>query len=70
MHHAFGEKLGELEEAMRRAFYEHFKKDINVRSEIGVMFLSLFDRKELNPSTFEEQFHEPPEYSQWEEKNS
>ena len=27
MHHAFGD-LGELEEAMRRAFYHHFKKDI------------------------------------------
>ena len=26
MHHAFGEELGELEESMRMAFYEHFKR--------------------------------------------
>ena len=70
MHHAFGEELGELEEAMRRAFYEHFKKDINVKSEIGFMLPSSFDGKEWNDLTFEEQIHGPPEYSQWEERNS
>ena len=62
--------LGELEEAMRRAFYEHFKKDINVKSEIGVMLPSSFDGKEWNDLTFEEQIHGPPEYSQWEDRNS
>ena len=36
MHYAYGE-LGELEEEMRRSFYGHFKKDINVKSEIGIM---------------------------------
>jgi hypothetical protein len=70
MHHAFGEDLGELEEAMRRAFYEHFKKDINVKSEIGVMLPSSFDGKEWDDLTFGEQIHGPPEYSQWEDKNS
>jgi hypothetical protein len=69
MHYAYGE-LGELEEEMRRSFYGHFKKDINVKSEIGVMFPSSFDGKEWNDLTFEEQIHGPPEYSQWEDRNS
>ena len=70
MHHAFGEELGELEEAMRRAFYEHFKMDINIKSDIGFMLPSSFYGKEWNDLTFEEQIHGPPEYSQWEERNS
>ena len=69
MHHAFGEELGELEEAMRRAFYEHFKQDINVKSEIGVMLPSSFDGKESNEFTIEQTVHGPPEYSQWESRN-
>ena len=70
MHHAFGEELGELEEAMRRAFYEHFKMDINIKSEIGFMLPSSFDGKEWNDLNFEEQIQGPPEYSQWEDRNS
>ena len=70
MHHAFGEELGELEEAMRRAFYEHFKKDINVKSEIGVMLPSSFDGKDSDELTIEQIVHGPPEYSQWEARNS
>jgi len=69
MHHAYGEELGELEEAMRRAFYEHFKKDINVKSEIGVMLPSSFDGKEWRDLSFEQQVQGPPEYSQWEDRN-
>ena len=69
MHYAYGE-LGELEEEMRRSFYGHFKKDINVKSEIGVMLPSSFDGKEWNDLTFEEQVHGPPKYSQWEDRNS
>ena len=69
MHYAFGE-LGELEEEMRRSFHGHFKKDINVKSEIGVMLPSSFDGKEWSDLTFEEQIHGPPEYSQWEDRNS
>ena len=70
MHHAFREELGELEEAMRRAFYEHFKKDIKIDSEIGVMLPSSFDGREWSDLTFEEQTHGPTEYSQWEDRNS
>jgi hypothetical protein len=69
MHYAYGD-LGELEEEMRRSFYGHFKKDINVKSEIGVMLPSSFDGKEWNDLTFEEQIHGPPEYSQWKDRNS
>ena len=69
MHYAYGE-LGELEEEMRRAFHGHFKKDINVKSEIGFMLPSSFDGKEWNDLTFEEQIQGPPEYSQWEDRNS
>ena len=65
----YNEELGELEEAMRRAFYEHFKKDINVKSEIGVMLPSSFDGKDSDELTIEQMVHGPPEYSQWEERN-
>jgi len=42
MHYAFGD-MGELEEAMRRAFHDYFKKDINVSEDVGVMLPSSFD---------------------------
>ena len=47
MHYACGE-LGELEEEMRRASHGYFKKDINVKSKIGVILTSLFDGKDSN----------------------
>ena len=68
MHYAYGE-LGELEEEMRRSFYGHFKKDINVKSEIGVMLSSSFDGKDSDELTIEQIVHGPPEYSQWEKRN-
>ena len=69
MHHAFCEELVELDEAMRRAFYEHFKKDINLKSEIGVLLPSSFDGKHSDELTIEHIVHGPPEYSQWESRN-
>ena len=60
MHSAYGE-LGAPEEEMLRSFHSHFKKNINVKSEIGVMLPSYFDGKEWNDLTFEEQIHCPPE---------
>ena len=68
MHYAYGE-LGELEEEMRRAFHGHFKKDINVKSEIGVMLPSSFDGKDSDELSIEQIVHGPPEYSQWERRN-
>ena len=69
MHHAFGEELGGLEEAMIRAFYEHFKKDFNVKSEIGVMLSLSFDDKDSDELTIEQIVHGPPEYRGWESRN-
>ena len=46
----------------------HFKKDINVKSEIGVMLPSSFDGNDSDELTIEQIVHGPPEYSQWEEK--
>ena len=69
MHYGYGE-LGELEEEMRRSFHGHFKKDINVKSEIGVMLPSSFDGTNWDNLSFEQQVQGPPEYSQWEDRNS
>ena len=69
MHHAFGRELGELEEAMRRAFYEAFGRDIKVKSEIGVLLPSSFDGMDVEELTIEQIVHGPPEYSQWESRN-
>ena len=68
MHYAYGE-LGGLEEEMRRSFHGHSKKDINVKSEIGVMLPSSFDGKDSDELTIEQIVHGPPEYSQWESRN-
>jgi hypothetical protein len=68
MHYAYGD-LGELEEEMRRAFHGHFKRDIKVKEEIGVMLPSSFDGKDWDELTFEEKVHGPPEYSGWESRN-
>lgn len=45
MLYAYGE-IGELEEEMRGSFHAHFKKGINVKSEIGVMVPLSFDGKD------------------------
>jgi hypothetical protein len=55
---------------MRRAFHGHFKKDIKVKEEIGVMLPSSFDGKDWNKLSFEEQVYGPPDYSRWEKRNS
>ena len=68
MHYAYGE-LGELEEEMRRSFHAHFKKDINAKSEKGVMVPLSFDGKDSDELTIEHIVYEPPGYSQWESRN-
>jgi len=69
MHYAFGD-MGELEEAMRRAFHDHFKKDIKVSEDIRVILPSSFDDMEFDDFGVEEIVNEPPEYSLWNERNS
>ena len=62
MHYAFGE-MGELEEAMRRAFHDYFKKDIKVSEDIGVMLPSSFDDREFEDLSIDEIVTGLSEYS-------
>ena len=68
MHHAFGD-LGKLEEAMRRAFYHHFKKDIKIKGEIGELMAGSFDGRDSNELSLEEIIDGEPEYSRWHARN-
>jgi len=68
MHYAFGD-MGELEEAMRRAFHDHFKKDIKVSEEIGMILPSSFDDMGFEDLAVEEIADGPPEYSLWNRRN-
>ena len=68
MHHAFGD-LGELEEAMRRAFYHHFKKDIKVKGEIGELMAGSFDGRDSDELSFDELIDGEPEYRGWNRRN-
>ena len=67
-HYAFGD-MGELEEAMRRAFYNKFGEDIPVKGEIGKEPPSSFDDKEFEDLSVEEIVEGPPEYTQWNNRN-
>ena len=67
-HYAFGD-MGELEEAMRRAFYNKFGEDIPVKGEIGKEAPSSFDDKEFEDLSVEEIVEGPPEYTQWTNRN-
>ena len=68
MHYAFGE-MGELEEQMRKAFFEQFKKDIPIKGEIGQIRPTSFDGRDWNDLTFNEQVYGAPEYSLWNRRN-
>tara|TARA_B100001057_G_scaffold368808_1_gene372379 strand:- start:387 stop:641 length:255 start_codon:yes stop_codon:yes gene_type:complete len=68
MHYAFGD-MGELEETMRRAFHDHFKKDIKVSEEIGVMLPSSFDDEKFEDLTVQEIADGPVECSLWNRRN-
>ena len=68
MHHAFGD-WGELEEAMRRVFYRHFKKDIKVKGEIGELMAGSFDGRDSDELSLKEMIIGEPEYSLWNSRN-
>ena len=68
MHYAFGD-MGELEEAMRRAFHDYFKDDIKVSEDIGVMLPSSFDNMEFDDLSVEMIADGPPEYDNWNKRN-
>ncbi|MDA9816476.1 hypothetical protein N9C75_05440 [Alphaproteobacteria bacterium] len=77
MHSAFGES-SELEESMRRAFYEHFKRDIPVNGEIGTTLPTIHDENKptnANPTNvkwenieFDYIVNYENEYSQWRDR--
>ena len=54
---------------MRGSFHGYFKKDINVKSEIGVEVPSTFNSKISDELNIEKIIPGPPEYSQWQERN-
>jgi len=66
MHHGYG---GELEEAMRRGFYERFGSDIPVKEEILKEIHSLPFEKQPDNLSVEEILKGEVEYSQWLERD-
>ena len=59
---------GDLEETMRRAFYNEFGEDIGVSKELVIERVALFDEKG-NPRT-DEVIKDDREYSQWYDRNT
>ena len=71
MHYAFGDMgdMGDLEEAMRRAFFHHFKKDIKVKGEIGVMLPGSTDGGGWMSMDLDDIIRGEPEYSLWQTRD-
>ena len=68
MHYAFGE-MGELEEQMRKSFYEQFNRDITIKGEMGIIRTTSFSGLSSEELTFEQLISGPPEYSFWNRRN-
>ena len=70
MHHSFG-TYGELEEAMRRAFYERFKKDIAVSRDLVVQHKSNIpiDKDGFVSLEIDDILNAENEYSQWRDRD-
>jgi hypothetical protein len=70
MHHGFG-TYGELEEAMRRAFYDRFHRDIGVSKELVVKHKSNIqnDKDELSTPSFDDIINAENDYSQWRDRD-
>ena len=71
MHHAYG-SMGELEEAMRRTFYERFSRDIGVKHEMVEEAQHLNDKslKDVNLMDLDELLEANKEFSKWEERET
>ena len=65
MHHGYG---GELEEAMRRAYYERFSEDIKVKEEI-INETQAPDIEEQPDLTFDDIIKGEVEYSEWQDRD-
>ena len=59
---------GDLEEAMRRAFYDEFQSDIPIKQEVIIERVALFDEQD-EPRT-EEVNRDDREHSQWYDRNT
>ena len=70
MHHGFS-TYGELEEAMRKAFYERFNRDIGVSKELVVKHKSNIpiDKDGLATPSFEDILNAENDYSQWRDRD-
>jgi len=70
MHHGFG-TYGELEEAMRRAFYERFNKDIGVSRDLVVQHKSNIpiDKDGFVSLEVDDILNAENEYSQWRDRD-
>ena len=70
MHHGFS-TYGELEEAMRKAFYERFHRDIGVSKELVVKHKSNIqnDKDELSTPSFDDIINAENDYSQWRDRD-
>ena len=66
MHHAYG---GELEEAMRRAFYERFNSDIPIKEEILEALPALPYEEQPDNLSVEDIIKGEVEYSQWQDRD-
>ena len=71
MHHGFG-TYGELEEAMRRAFYERFNKDIGVSRDLVVQHKSNMplDKDGFVSLEIDDILNAENEYSQWRNRDN
>jgi hypothetical protein len=65
MHQGFA---GDLEEAMRRAFYDEFQSDIPIKQEVIIERIALFD-EQGNPRT-DAVIRDDREHSQWYDRNT
>ena len=65
MHHGYG---GELEEAMRRAYYERFNEDIRVRKEI-INEIPAPDFEKQPDLSFDDVLKGDIKYSEWQERD-
>jgi hypothetical protein len=65
MHHGYG---GELEEAMRRAFYDRFGGDIPISEEM-IVEMTAKDPDEQPEMSLDEIIKGEVEYSQWQERD-
>ena len=80
MHHAFGEELGELEEAMRRAYYDRFKSGFKDNKELVKEVIhesKAMEKPNINDNNniewdnieFDHLIKKRQEYSKWNDRN-